>query len=58
MATRILCANAKFAPKNKNALICKQSGDPCAYQMWCGVVGHATNVSAAYRCQNFEDLEK
>lgn len=57
MATRVLCVNAKFAPGNKNALLCKVDGEPCAFQMWCGIVKHATNTYSAEDCKNFGSVD-
>ena len=54
MATRILCANADFAPGNKAALVCAVDGGHCAYQKYCGIVGHAINTYRADECKEHE----
>ena len=53
MGTKIECSNAVL---EGSILTCKVSKEPCAYQMWCGLVGHATNlVKAKTMCPHFKE---
>lgn len=47
----ITCTKARFAPGNNCALVCTVDGGPCAYQKYCGIVGHAINTGKAYDCK-------
>lgn len=51
------CKNAEFAPGGVSALICKVDGGPCAYQKYCGIVGHAINTYRANECKEFNYKE-
>ncbi len=53
----ITCKKADFVPGNTCALVCAVDGGPCAYQKYCGIVGHAINTSGVIYCKEFEGNE-